>query len=208
MQLRFPLISTLSACALLFCLAATARASEQLVTVSNDVFNGNSVCGSGTSLCTETINVSFDWNTTTGTFSNMTVSALGDIFPPGPFTFFSDTFNNGGFFAFEHFVFFAPNGFDFITMDFGVSPPFSNSGPFVLFPEFGQFSALQCNTLGTFEKFCAGVPGGILAPNNASSVVTITDISGGATPEPSSLLLLGTGLLGLGPFLLRRFVGS
>ncbi|HEV2287715.1 MAG TPA: DUF642 domain-containing protein [Candidatus Acidoferrales bacterium] len=63
------------------------------------------------------------------------------------------------------------------------------------------FLATNSNVTLQFEDLAAQFPGGLdLGLDN----VSVTGTSTSATPEPSSLLLLGTGLLGLGPFI-RRF---
>ena len=64
--------------------------------------------------------------------------------------------------------------------------------PFVTLPGLG---------IGT-SNTCQGTSAG------CSVIYDFTSGAASSTPEPSSLLLLGTGLLGLGPFFRRRFVGS
>lgn len=195
------------------------------VTMSDLTFSGNNACGpSGTSLCTQTLNVAFQWDNTTNTFvlgslSFDTSGAIGTLFgAPAPvltssglvFDSFTSGINFGDSMQFtigETIDGLAPGVYN-LTTNFISTPP-------------GSWAAgLSCSESALGPPFPAGpnTPcgqayyppvAGLNTSNGAfasSGVVTVSLVS---TPEPKGSALLGMGLLCLlGMALLRKRLAS
>ncbi|MGA8142761.1 MAG: PEP-CTERM sorting domain-containing protein [Candidatus Acidiferrales bacterium] len=140
------------------------------------------------------IAVTFDYTDFLGSTINFSLTGQA-----GTATFYTSA--GLGLFDIE---FIAPGGDDFLLQLLGPdpgfvdgTPPALNTGTFVITP--GPTTGPDTGTGSLFGDFNTG---------NADSVSgTVTAVSSTAVPEPSSLLLLGSGFLALGTFARKRLLG-
>jgi PEP-CTERM motif len=142
------------------------------------------------------INIKFDYS-----------DSSGDILTnqPGVITFFSTSFGQLGLFNIE---FFPPGGGDFFLQlqgpdsGFNVGPPLSlNTGMFTPTP--GDTTTGLGSNLGDFDPSNPNFPMGF-----GQDAILMGSVDAVATPEPSSLLLLGSGFIALGSFARKRISAS
>lgn len=175
-----------------------ARADIVEVSISDVSFNGKSVCGpSGTALCTQTVSASYEWNNATnsyvaGTLAYTESGALGSSF-----TTLATPYLRSG--TGVEFDLFGGGGDTFFILAEGASGLPTGTYP-VVFDIFGgpagDYSGdLECSAVPCSADFSPVGPYGDGGAFATGGTVTVSEVS--ATPEPSSIPLLGLGLLGL-----------
>ena len=192
-----------------FCFTFTPQAkcdSLFAVTVPTVTFTGSSVCGpSQNAPCVEAFSAFFEWDNTTMSVvpGTATITATG---PLGNFSFYQSIFTpsapGGGVWA---FVYWANPALDMLSAGFDL--PSSGLTPGI-YPIVGPFqpgngsAGLGCNVIDACGSyFIIGNSTTFFAPNP----IVVTALP--AVPEPSSILLFGTGVVALTGLVRRKFIG-
>lgn len=183
MRLR-SLFLAATALSFVFLLPNVCTASPVTWTLSGVTFSGGG-----------TASGSFVFDADTSTFTSINITVAGSAFGDGTYTLLDPGFGSSSTLLVLVPGFLADfTGTPVLAFDF--TSPLTDAGGTI--------------TLGFSQGIqqCLDVPCGSSFIVDAITGGSVVSSSVSSTPEPSSLLLLGTGLLGLGPFIRRRFAQS
>jgi hypothetical protein len=188
--------------AMLAVLAIGAWADDVKISMDFTV-TGASVCGSGgTSPCVDTLVGSFIWNTTTNSvvgtpsvtitgpldYGNLTVSGPTAV---GSLNAIEATFTDPGMDFASFGIFYSGSALTPGTYSYATGTPVA-----------GTVKAVDGQCVSTTDNCLTYFPGH--GGTTFGGMVTVTSVAPTTTPEPSSILLLGTGLAGIGGALRRK----
>ena len=179
MRLR-SLFLAATALSLVFLVPKVCTASPVTWTLSGVTFSGGG-----------TASGSFVFDADTNAFSSINITVAGSAFGDGTYTLLDPGFGSS-----STLLVLVPS----ILADFTGTPVLAFDFTSSL-TDAGGTIALG---FGQGIQQCLDVPCGVSFIVDGLTGGSVVSSSASPTPEPSSLLLLGTGLLGLGPFLLRR----